>query len=97
MTIAAAPMGLLTGYGISALIITISKEWQWAFLVIILMMVPLVCILFCVQRRYLDIKEHLRLKAIREQLGSNPNDAHSEADISAASPAAELNTDYEKY
>ena len=57
-TIAAAPMGLLTGYGISALIITMSNQWKLAFITIIIMMVPLIlAILICIKSRYLDIKE----------------------------------------
>ena len=61
-------------------------------------MIPLIlAILVCVKSRYLDIKEHLRLKALRDQVGSNPNDAITEVNLSAASPAAELPTEYERY
>ena len=61
-------------------------------------MIPLILsILICIKSRYLDIKEHLRLKALRDQVGSNPNDAHTESNPSVATPIAEPASGYERY
>ena len=48
LTITAAPLGLLTGYGISAIIVTVSNRWEMAFIVIIMLMLPLACGIFCI-------------------------------------------------
>ena len=62
LIITAAPMGLLAGYGMSAVVITLSDSWWWAFYIVIFVIIPLMVILACVDSSQIDVKEHLRLK-----------------------------------
>jgi len=62
LIITAAPMGLLAGYGMSALVVTYTDSWWWTFYIIILVMMPLLIILSFIDSSYIDIKEHLQLK-----------------------------------
>ena len=39
LIITAAPMGLLAGYGMSAVVISTSDEWWWAFYLIIIFII----------------------------------------------------------
>lgn len=62
LIITAAPMGLLAGYGMSAVVISITDSWWWAFYIVIAMMIPLMFIISCVDKTMIDIKEYLKLK-----------------------------------
>ena len=62
LIITAAPMGLLAGYGMSAVVISTSDEWWWAFYLIIIVMVPLIVILSFIESSQIDIKEHLKIQ-----------------------------------
>ena len=67
LIITAAPMGLLAGYGMSAIVITLSDSWWWAFYIVIIVIFPLMVFLTCIESNQIDIKEHLRLKQAERQ------------------------------
>jgi MFS family permease len=62
LCLCASPMGLLTGYFVSAIVVAYTDSWWWAFYILILSMMPLVIIMSLIDGSYIAIKEHLRLK-----------------------------------
>ena len=60
LTIIAAPKGVLVGYGLSALVLTLSIDWEWAFYILVLSMVPLLVLLFLTKKSLINIQEHLK-------------------------------------
>ena len=59
LIIIAAPKGMLAGYGLSALVISNSDSWWYSFYIVMAFMVPLMVVLAFVDKRLIDIKEHL--------------------------------------
>ena len=79
LIITAAPMGLLAGYGMSAIVISTSDEWWWAFYLIIIVMVPLIVILAFIESKQIDIKEHLKLQQENDSVGEITQDGINDA------------------
>ena len=103
LIITAAPMGLLAGYGMSAIVISTSDEWWWAFYLIIIAMVPLIVILSCIKSSKIDIKEHLKIQQEQDAVGSigevshdGINDAMSSYISSTSSPCIVRENRYQK-
>jgi membrane protein implicated in regulation of membrane protease activity len=62
LIIMASPMGMLFGYGLAAVVVTVSERWWLTFYYIIAAMIPLTLCLALIPKKYIDIKEHLKLK-----------------------------------
>jgi len=65
--ITAAPLGLLSGYGITAVIVTAQINWRWSFWRNIMMLLPIACLYLLVKPNYLDIKKQHEKQAEAEQ------------------------------
>lgn len=85
-------MGLLTGYGMSALVITYTENWWWAFYIVTIAMAPLLTILSFIDVSYIDVKEHLRLKKVaNDAVVANENLSDMVSHLSSTlSPAVNL-------
>ena len=57
--ISAAPLGLLTGYSMSALIVTFGIAWQWAFYIHIVMLLPFIAMIFFMEPTVIEIGRKL--------------------------------------
>ena len=64
LTIIAAPKGVLAGYGISALILTLSMDWEWAFYILVISMLPLIVLLCLTDKSLINIQEHLKTLSV---------------------------------
>ena len=67
LIIMASPMGMLIGYGLAAIVVTLSERWWLTFYYVISVMIPLTLCLAFIPKKYLDIKEHLKLREQREE------------------------------
>lgn len=57
--ISAAPLGLLTGYSMSAVIVTFGIAWQWAFYIHIVLLIPFIAMIFVMDPETVDIGRKL--------------------------------------
>ena len=65
LIIIAAPKGMLLGYGMAAVIVSLTEDWWWAFYIIIFTMVPIMIILLIINSKNIDIKEYVRSKQLK--------------------------------
>ena len=81
LIIMAAPIGLLVGNGLAAVVVTVSEQWWWAFYYVIMAMIPLVLCMAFIPSDLIDIKEHLELKQQRkdQEATQHMNDHLSDA------------------
>lgn len=57
--ISAAPLGLLTGYSMSAVIVTFGIAWQWAFYIHIVLLIPFIAMILIMDPETVDIGRKL--------------------------------------
>jgi hypothetical protein len=57
--ITAAPVGLLLGYGFTAIIVTLGMNWCWAFLRNVIFILPIACVYFFIKPQYLSISKRI--------------------------------------
>ena len=62
LTITAAPIGLLVGYGLSAFAVLVLDEWQPVFYMLIFSIVPLIFLIMRIENTSIDVKEHMRVR-----------------------------------
>jgi len=78
LIIMASPIGMLLGYGLAAVVVTVTAHWWWAFYINIVAMAPPILYLCFADVKVIDIKEHLKIKQVTRQ-PETFNDAVSEA------------------
>lgn len=55
--ITAAPAGLFVGYTMSAMIVMFGVNWQWAFYIHIIMLIPVSQVFFAIKNNMLDVQK----------------------------------------
>lgn len=51
----AAPLGMITGYSMTALIVSLNINWKWAFYIHIVLLAPFIVMLFAVDKSDVEI------------------------------------------
>ena len=82
LIIVAAPKGMLAGYGMAALIVSLTENWEWAFYIIILSMIPLMAILAFMNSKSIDIKVYVRQKQMKLNETNNTDASATAVNIS---------------
>jgi predicted MFS family arabinose efflux permease len=53
--ITAAPAGLFLGYTMTAVIVMFQIQWQWAFYIHIILLIPMIQVFFAIKEKYLNV------------------------------------------
>ena len=91
LIIMASPIGLLIGYGLAAVVVTLSERWWLTFYYVIMVMMPLALCMAFIPKKLIDIKEHIKLKQQREdqEADQHMNDNLSDAFTNLSSHVGE--------